>query len=205
MVELEALRHAQRQQDAAGGGQVGVLAEHGHGVAELLGEPAHAGVGLGHDGGEALVGGVERLPERVEVLLRVVEGADVGLDAGALDGCELALLVRVEQAAEQRGDLGGGAVACEQAALVDAVVAAAEDVGHLLERGGALRDGLVLVAQQQEVRATEEARQDHELGLRVVLDLVDHHEARGGLADAREQQAQPQPLGGRDGLVLMRP
>ena len=72
---------------------------------------------------------------------------------------------------------------------------------NLVERRGALADRLVLVAQQQEVRAGEELGQNFKLGDRVILDLVHHDELRIGGAAAADEQAQVEQLGGRQRLL----
>ncbi len=65
---------------------------------------------------------------------------------------------------------------------------------YLTERCGLRHDGLVLVAQQQEVRAAEIACQHGQLGGGVVLHLVDHHVFCGGVAHAGEGYLQVQPF-----------
>ena len=114
--------------------------------------------------------------------------------AGALHARELHRGVVLHKAAEQRRDLGAGAIAREQAALVHPAVRAAEQLADLGEARRSLADGLVLVAQHEEVGAAEVACQHHELGERVVLNLVDHHEARVGVAAAGHKKTQVEPL-----------
>ena len=201
VVKLEALGHAQRQQHDALARQVGVLAEHLDAVAELFGEPAAARVALGHDGGKAflaacLLGNASQL-RHVAVHVVGRELAYDGRDAAAVHGGQAQLLVGLKQAREHRRDLGRGAVAREQAALLDLAVRGLEHLAHLRECRGSLEDRLVLVAQKQEVRAREVAREHHELGHGVILDLVDHDVARGLVAGAGDAKTQVEPLGRR--------
>ena len=109
-------------------------------------------------------------------------------------------LVVLHQAAEQGRDLGARAVAREQAALVHVAVRLGEQLADLRERGRALADGLVLVAQHEEVRAREVARQHHELRERVVLHLVHHDVARVLVAPPGHKEPQVEPLAGAHGL-----
>ncbi len=140
-------------------------------------------MGRGHLGAQPL-----------EELLLAAERLHHRGHAGTLHARELHGRVVLHQAAEQRRDLGAGAIAREQSALVHAAVRAGEQLANLREARRALADGLVLVSQHEEVGAAEVARQHHELGERVVLHLVDHHEARVGVAAAGHKEAQVEPL-----------
>ena len=106
----------------------------------------------------------------------------------------------LHQAAEQGRDLGARAIAREQAALVHTAVRLGEQLADLRECGRALADGLVLVAQHEEVRSREVARQHHELRERVVLHLVHHDVARVLVAPPGHKEPQVEPLAGAHGL-----
>ena len=75
-----------------------------------------------------------------------------------------------------------------------------EHLAHLVEGGRVGRDGLVRVAQQQEVRAAEVAREHGQLGGGVVLHLVHHHVLRVGVAQPRERHLQVEPLERREAV-----
>ena len=73
-----------------------------------------------------------------------------------------------------------------------------EDRAQLVEARAVLEDGLVLVAQKQEVRLREVACEHHELDLRVILHLVDHDEAHLLGLPSRHEELGVEPLGGRE-------
>ena len=203
MVKLQALRKRQVHQHHAVLRQL-LRAPHRHQgralLAQALGKPRHAAPVRGHHGRKALLrrGGVHDLCQRVQVRVRVVLTVchlrEAGRHALALHGGQLHALVRVHQARKQARDLWARSVARQQLALLHAAVRGLEDLPDLLKRGRALVDGLVAVAQQQEVRAAKVARQHHELRLRVVLHLVYHHVARVVRAMAGHEHLQEQPL-----------
>ena len=98
-----------------------------------------------------------------------------------------------QKAREQRRDLGRGAIAGQQLAILDGAAQAFEHLADLRVGCRFWADGLMGVAEQHEVSTAEEARHDGKLIGRVVLHLVDHDVARIRIAQAGDGHVQVQP------------
>ncbi len=92
-----------------------------------------------------------------------------GAGAFALHRGHLHGLARGQKACEQVGDGRRGPVARHEAALRYGAAHLLEHCPHLVPRGRALEDGLVRVAQKQEVRPAEVAGEHRQLALGIVL------------------------------------
>ena len=129
-----------------------------------------------------------------QVGVGVGANCDLGQDTFSLYRTCYHVAGLLDQAREQGGNLGGGAIARKQATHLNLAMCGREDLFYLVEGGCALADGLVLIAEQQEVGMGKVACHHHKLGWRVILDLVDHNKAGVFVRWAHKQQAQIQKL-----------
>ena len=149
-----------------------------------------------NEGGGAVVflGGVGHFSKLLHVLRFAGAFKKLRCGVGSLHRGNLHAIGGHRQLGEQLGDGRGGAVAGHKMALAYLAAQRGEHFANLVERGGTGLDGLVLVAQKQEIGTAEVTRQDGELCAGVILHFVDHHVFRIGVAHAGDSDFRVQPF-----------